>query len=196
MWSPRSLPCPRSLWPGEVCGVCCSPVCPGLAGPLPRPALWDGSWGSGKPNCQNSSGFHSHLGGWVSSRLCLLWPVGSAWSPGPGRGPLADGASGQALLVPPGPAGLESPAWPVSISCLHTCRPLGPLACRLAPRLGATIPSQALPGPSQDNCGTKLAQLEPSPLPPPHPLPGQAPGLECTGACPCFSFSDREINSP
>ena len=29
----------------------------------------------------------------------------------------------------------------------------------------------------------------------PHP-PWSGLGLECTGACPCFSFSDREINFP
>lgn len=173
--------------------MCCSPVCPGLAGP-PSPASAVGRLlGLGKAKLPKLQ--------WLplpSGRLGVLPPLpslarGQCLEPRPRQRALGRRSQWPSLTCP---AGLESPAWPVSISCLHTCRPLGPLACRLAPRLGATIPSQALPGPSQDNCGTKLAQLEPSPLPPPHPLPGQAPGLERTGACPCFSFSDREINSP
>lgn len=119
-----------------------------------------------------------------SGRLGVLVPLPSLsqWAAprprthSPDRQPSVDKASSRALLVPPGPTGLEWHAWPVSIYCLHMCRPLGPLACHLCPQARCHHPWQALPRPSQDTRGTKHAQSELSPVP---PLPSPVrPGLE------------------
>lgn len=152
---------------------CCSPGRQGLASPLPRPGLWGRLQGLGGSQIAKTE---------VAS--ILIWEArcphasaffvlaGSAGAHGPSRPPSVDKASGRALLVPPGPAGLESCAWPVSIYCLHMCRPLGPLACHLCPQARCHHPRQALPGPSQDSCGTKRAQSGP-------PLCLPSPCLPC-----------------
>lgn len=184
MWSPQSPPHLQSPGPRAVgrCCCCCSPACWGLASLLPpSPAravgTAPGAWG--KPNCQNSSHLQSHLGGWESSRLCLVCPSWQHPDPeptAPKESPRQTKPVAEPYSVPPGPASLEWHTWPVSIYCLHMCRPLGPLACCLCPQAWCHHPRQALPGPSQDNRGTKRAQSEPSPVPPlpSLPLPGQA----------------------
>uniref|UniRef100_A0A8C0K9P4 Rho GDP-dissociation inhibitor 1 n=1 Tax=Canis lupus dingo TaxID=286419 RepID=A0A8C0K9P4_CANLU len=74
---------------------------------------------------------------------------GGAGARGPSTQPSPDRASGRALLVPPGPAGLVSCAWSVSIYCLHMCHP------------------RTQPGQLRD----QAAQSEPSPVPPSPCLP-------------------------
>lgn len=86
-----------------------------------------------------------------SSAFSVL--VGSTQSPCPHRAP-EDKAS-RALLVSPGPCGLNLvPGLSVFIASIWAS---WPDASALA--LGATIPGQALPGPSQDKRGTKCTQL-------------------------------------
>lgn len=185
MWSPWSLPHLQSPWPGEVWGVLLfpPPARQGLASPLPRPGLCRRLQGLGESQIAKTEVASIPI--WEARcphASAFFVPVGSAGARGPSSQPSADKAGGRALPVPPGPAGLESRAWPVSIYCLHMCRPLGPLACHLCPQARCHHPRQALPGPSQDNCGTKRAQSEPSPVPP-LPLPSLlGPGLECSGA--------------
>lgn len=192
---------------GRCCCCCCFPACQGLASPLPAPTspsqgCGDSSRGLEKaklPKLQSPPVPSARLGVLTPRLVCHLsqraTPRPSAHGPPPE--PLADKASGRALLGPPGPASLEWHAWPVSIYCLHVCRPLGPLACHLCPQARCHHPRQALPRPSQDNCGTKRAQPpEPTPVPPLLAPPWSGPGLDRTGTCPCFSFSDQEINFP
>ena len=147
--------------------MCWSLVCPGLARPAgTAPGAWE------KPNCQNSKA--ASRATWEAGcrhASAFFVPVGSAYSPRPQERALGRQSQWPSLTCPSWPAGLESCAWPASIYCLHMCCPLGPLACRLCPQAWCHHPQRALPGPSQDNCGTKLAPLEPSPLPPPHPTP-------------------------
>lgn len=173
MWSPRSPPHLRSPWPREVCGMCCcSPARQGLASPLPRPGLWgrlQGLWESQIAKTEVASVPIREAG--CPHASAFFVPVGGAGAHSPSRRPSPDRASGRALCVPPGPAGPGSRAWPVSIYCLHMCRPLGPLACHLCPQARCHRPRQALPTPSQDNRGTKRAQSEPSPVPPLPDLP-------------------------
>lgn len=176
---------------------CCSPPARAWPTPFPRPGLRGRLQGLGKaklPKLKWPPVPPGRLGDLTPLPSLSQWAVPRA--PRPTREPSADTASGRALLVPPGPPGLESCAWPVSIYCLRMCRSLGPPACRLCPQARCHRPQQALPGPRQDNCGTKLVQLELSPAPPLLSLPRSGPGLEHTGACPCFSFSDREIKVP
>lgn len=210
MWSPQPPPHPQSLGPravGRCCCCCCFPACQGLASPLPAPpfpqlGLWGQLQGLGESQIAKTPVTSSPIceAGSPHASPCLSSvPAGNTQTqrPRPPPEPLADKASGRALLGPPGPASLEWPAWPVSIYCLHVCRPLGPLACHLCPQARCHLPRQALPRPSQDNCGTKRAQPpEPTPVPPLLAPPWSGPGLDRTGTCPCFSFSDQEINFP
>lgn len=161
---------------------CCSPARQGLASPLPRPGLWGRLQGLGEAKLPKLK-----LPPFPSGRPGVLTPLPSLslWAvlePRPQQTALGGQSQRPSLIVPPGPAGLESCAWPVSIYCLHMCRPLGPLACHLCPQARCHHPRQALPGPSQDNCGTKRAQSEPSPVPPLPLPPLLGLGLECSGA--------------
>lgn len=174
-----------SMWSPPVCALSAIPVAqrgvwnvlllfphlPGPGQPLPLPLPWPVMWGplqglgEGQSPKLKLPPVPSGRPGVLTTLPSLpQWAVPGAH--GPNREPLVDKASGRALLVPPGPAGLESCAWPVSIYCLHMCRPLGRLACRLCPQARCHHPRQAFPGPSQDNRGTKRAQSEPSPVPP------------------------------
>jgi len=174
--------------------MCWSLVCPGLARPAgTAPGAWE------KPNCQNSKA--ASRATWEAGcrhASAFFVPVGSAYSPRPQERALGRQSQWPSLTCPSWPAGLESCAWPASIYCLHMCRPLGPLVCPSAPGLGATIPSRPSLDPARTTVGPSLHRWS-HPLCPhptrPHP-PWSGPGLECTGACPCFSFSDREINFP
>lgn len=98
-----------------------------------------------------------------SSAFSVL--IGSTQSPCPNREPLRDRAS-RALLVSPGPYGLNLvPGLSVFIASIWASWPDAS-----ALTLGATIPGQALPGPSQDKRGTKCTQLGAvSCASPPHP---------------------------
>lgn len=139
------------------------PAGPGQPPPPPARAVGRAPATWGKPNCQNSNSLQSHLGGRVSSHLCLLCASGVLRATSPTESP--DKASGRALS-----SRLELRAWPVSIYCLQMCRPLGQLACHLCPQaLSATLPGQALPGSSQDKwdqvhtVGSHLLCLPPLP---------------------------------
>lgn len=152
------MPPPQSPWPGEVCGMCCccSPAHQGLASPLPWPGQW--GWLQGLGESQIAKTEVASIPMWEARcphASAFSVPGGGAGARGPSTQPSSDRASGRALLVPPGPAGLVSCAWSVSIYCLHMCRPLGPLACHLCPQARCHHPRQAIPGPSQDSCGTK-----------------------------------------
>jgi len=148
--------------------MCWSPVCPGPRGWL---------WGLGKPNCQDSKQPPSHLGGWVSSRLWLLCPSGQCLEPTAPKRALGRQSQWPSLTCPSWPAGLESCA----LACQYLLPPyvlsFGPAGLPPLPP-GLVPPSPAgPPWTTQDNRETKLAQLEPSPLPAPHltpPFVGQA----------------------
>lgn len=143
---------PRLPWPGQACG--------------------DSSRGLGKAKLPKfKSGLQGHLGGWVSSRLCLLCPSGQCLQPtAPRESPRQTKPVAEPYL-----SLLARRPGVVCLARQYLLPPYvpssGPAGLPLCPRARCHHPQQALPGPSQDNCGTKLAPLEPSPLPPPHPTP-------------------------
>lgn len=197
----------------------CLPPPPTIPTPSVIPVVWEGFWDVLVPSLpwpgQACGGQLQGLGKtqiaktqkWPpvpSGRLGVLTPLPSLsqWAVprahGPKREPSADKASGRALLVPPGLQAWSRVPGP-SVFIASICAVLWarwPAAS--APRLGATIPSRPSLDPARTTVGPSLHRWS-RPLCPhptrPHP-PRSGPGLECTGACPCFSFSDREINFP
>lgn len=165
MWSPPSPPPhPQSCGRGGVGHA----AAPGLSGPgqppLPSPSqgYGDSSQGLGKaklPKLKSPPVPSERL---VSLHLCLLCPSGQH----PDLEPMAPIESPRTKPVAePYLSHLGLPAWGdmpglsvfiVSICAVHWAR----RPATSAPRLHATIPQQALPGLSQDNCGTKCAQSE------------------------------------
>ena len=177
MWSPP-VPTPSAV-PEAQEGVGCAPAAPHLPGPGQPPFLsqgfGDGSRGLGKPNCQNSSGLQSHLGGWVTSRLCLLCPSGQCLEP-------PDPPESPRRIQPaaePYSSHLGLPAWSrvpgLSVFIASVCAVLWarrPAAS--VPRLGATVPSRPSPDPDRTTVGPSLYSWS-CPLPLPScPFPGQA----------------------
>lgn len=140
--------------------------------PWPVQARGDSSRGLGKAKLPKlKSGLQSHLGGSVSSRLCLLCPSGQCLEPTAPR-------ESPRQTKPVAEPYLSLLACRPGVVCLarqYLLPPYvpssGPAGLPLCPRARCHHPQQALPGPSQDNRGTKLAPQEPSPLPPPHPTP-------------------------
>lgn len=181
-------PCSPSVIPeaqGGV-GVPLLPNCQGLASPPPPPwlRLWGAprGWGKAKPPEFKLPPLISEDG--CSQAPAFSAAVGSAQSPRPQR---------RALLVPPGPPRAESCVPGLSVFIASTCAVLWawwPAAS--APRLGATIPGRPFPDPARTPVGPSRSWSQPLCLPPLQAGPSQG----CTGACPCFSSSDWEINSP
>ena len=171
-------------------GMCWSPVCPGPQGWLR---------GLGKPNCQDLKQPPSHLGGWVSSRLWLLCPSGQCLEPTAPKRALGRQSQWPSLTCPSWPAGLGSCA----LACQYLLPPYvlssGPAGLPpLPPGLVPPIPSRpSLDHPGQPWDQACTAGAVPSARTPPYPtLRRSGLGLECTGSCPWFFFSDREINFP
>lgn len=169
MWSPRSLPHLQSPWPrGGVWGVLLLPCLPGPSQPPPPTGAVGHAPGAGGGD-QIAKTEAASIPIWEARRphtSAFFVPVGSTGAHGPSRQPSVDKASGGALLVPPGPAGLESCAWPVSIYCLQMCRPLGPPG--LPPLPPGSVP--------------------PSPAGPPRTQPGHLwDQVRTVGALPCAS---------
>lgn len=138
----------------------------------------------GKPNRQNSSCPPS------SQRTGVLRPLPSLprWA-----APRALGPSGEPYLFHLGPPRAESCVPGLSVFIASTCAVLWawwPAAS--APRLGATIPGRPFADPARTPVGPSRSWSQPLCLPPLQAGPSQG----CTGACPCFSSSDWEINSP
>lgn len=146
--------------------MCWSLVCPGLARPAgTAPGAWE------KPNCQNSKAASSPT--WEAGcphASAFFVPVGSAYSPRPRESPRQTKPVAEPYL-----SLLACRPGVVCLAGQYLLPPYvpssGPAGLPLCPRARCHHPQQALPGPSQDNCGTKLAPLEPSPRPPPHPTP-------------------------
>ena len=194
--SRRPIRSPRG-W-GGVGHAAAVPGLPGLASPFPSPLparLWGtapGAWR--KPNCQNSSGLQSHLRVWVTYAFAFSVPVSSTQtqSPRPQQRALGRQSQRPSLTCP------TWARWP-GVACL---------ACQYL--LPPPVPSSGLAGLPPLPPGSK----PPSWAGPPWTQPGQLwdqacvvgaapvppsqfrPGLGCTGTRPCFSSSDREINSP
>lgn len=159
---------PSLPWPGQACG--------------------DSSRGLGKAKLPKfKSGLQCHLGGWVSSRLCLLCPSGQCLQPTAPREsprqtkPVAEPYLSLLACRP----GVMCPGLSVFIASI--CAVLWarwPAAS--APRLGATIPSRpSLDHPGQPWDQACTARAVPSARTPPYPtLRRSGLGLECTGSCP------------
>ena len=193
MWSPL-VPAPSVIPRGPRRCVGCAAAAPrsAWAWPVPLPlaraaGTAPGAWESQMPNLERPPVPSGRLGVLTPLPSLSRWAVPRAH--GPKREPSADKTSGQALPVPPGPAGLESCAWPVSIYCLHMCRPLGPLACCLCPQARCHHPQQANQDPARTTVGPSLHSWSRPLCPPPHPAPPRSgPGLERTRACPASPF--------
>lgn len=179
MWSPP-VPAP-SVIPVAREGVWdVLLLLPGLPGPGQSPSPWPGLRGRlqglGKAKCQTLSGLQSHLGGWVSSHLCLLCPGGQCLEPTAPR----ESPQQTKPVAKPYLSRLGLPAWShvpgLSVFIASICAVLWahwPAAS--APRLGATIPSRPTrtqPGQLWDQaCTAGAVPCAPHPT---LPLPGQA----------------------
>lgn len=174
MWSPQSLPRPQSPWLRAVWDTAAAalPARAWPVPPLPQPGLWEPLQGLGKAKLPKLKLPPVPLGKAGSPHTSALRvPAGSAQTQSP-RPP--DTASGRALLVRPG----RQPGV-ARLACQYLLPPhvlssgVSLLACHFCPQAWCHHTRQALPGPRQDNRGTKRAQSELSPVPPPS-LPGQA----------------------
>lgn len=131
----------------------------------------------------------------MSSQLCLPCPSGQCPEPmAPTESPWWTKPAAEPYLFHLGlPAWNRVPGLSVFIASICAVLWAGWPAAS-APRLGATIPGRPSLDPARTTVGPS-AHSRSRPLCLPSP-PWSGPGVECTEACPCFSFSDREINSP
>lgn len=140
--SPGPCPVRSPRGPGRCVGC--------AAAPLPRPGLWDGSRGWG--------------GSQIAKTEVASIPTWEARCPHASAFFVLAGSLEPA--AEPYLSRLGLPAWGrvpgLSVFIASYVPSSGPLACHLCPQARCHHPRQALPGPSQDNCGTKRAQSEPS----------------------------------
>lgn len=165
MWSP---PVPAALaaalWPGRCGTRCCCSWAARPDQPLPplsQPGCGGSSGGLGKaglPKLKWPPVPSERLGDLTPLRSLSQWAAPRPRAHGPNKEPAADTASGRALLVPPGPAGLGGmPGPPVFIP--------------------PPVPSSGLAGLPPLPPGSE----PPSPPGPPWPQPGPLWDQACAG---------------
>lgn len=199
MWSPQSPPHPQSLGPRAVGHCCCFPACQGLASllPLPQPGPWGQLQGLGESQIAKTQVTSSPI--WEAGSphaSALSVPAGNTQTQSPRPQQRALGRQSQWPSLTPSHLGL--PAWSgipgLSVFIASTCAVLWarwPAAS--APRLGATIPGRPSLDPARTTVGPSVHSWSRPLCLPPSPPSLVRPGLDHTGTCPCFSFSDQEI---